>query len=97
MVQIQQTTSPPSPPILVCQTGASGARECREVGSTLAQQHFAAECIALGFGLLSAVIVGHIAVTFVGMVGKIIQQQRRRRERKIQNNLLNQKGWFRRA
>lgn len=92
-----QHTTPKAEPFLVCQTGTAGTQECREVGSTIAQQHFAAECIALGFGLLAAVIVGHIAITFVGMVGKLLDQQRRRRESKIQNNLLSQKGWFRRV
>lgn len=62
-----------------CALQTHSSTECQALAIAIGRETQTAHLIAFGFGLFSAIIVGHIASTFIVMLGRSMQRRLRAR------------------
>jgi hypothetical protein len=70
-----------------CAAQTHSSTECQALAIAIGRETQTAHLIAFGFGLFSAVIVGHIASTFIVMLGRAMQRRLRPRYTRISPTL----------
>jgi hypothetical protein len=61
-----------------CHAEVHNPARCEEMAAITARQQLLADVAAIGFALFAAVLVGRIAVTFVGLFGTCLRLHRAR-------------------